>query len=74
MIELVLLCENMAEHDLIIRNGLVVTADEIGEYDIAIKDEKIARVVPKGELNGVSAKKEIDAKGGYVMVHTCWLC
>jgi dihydropyrimidinase len=57
----------MAEYDLFIINGLVVTAEGIDEYDIAIRDETIVKVVPKGELSPLRAKKVIDAKGGYVM-------
>lgn len=56
----------MAEYDLLILNGLVVTVDEIGEFDIAVKDGKIAKVVPKGGLAGASSKKTIDAQGGMV--------
>lgn len=57
------------EYDLIILNGVVVTDTEIGEYDIAVKDEKIVKVVARGSLKDVKAAKTIDAKGGYVMVH-----
>ncbi|KAL5450082.1 hypothetical protein PMIN06_006657 [Paraphaeosphaeria minitans] len=56
-----------AEFDLIIVNGVVVTDTEVGEYDIAVKDEKIAKVVKRGELRGVKATRTIDAEGGYVM-------
>ncbi len=58
----------MANYDLLVLNGIVVTDTEIGEKDIAIKDEKIAQVVPKGMLVGATAKHTIDAQGGYVMV------
>ncbi len=58
----------MASFDLLILNGLVVTASDIGHYDIAIKDEKIALLAPKGLLAETQAKKVIDAEGGYVMV------
>jgi dihydropyrimidinase len=56
----------MAEYDLLVLNGLVVTVDEMGEFDIAVKDEKIVKVVPKGGLAGVQTKKVIDAQGGMV--------
>lgn len=56
------------EYDLLIVNGVVVTDTEVGEYDIAVKDEKIAKVVKRGELSDVKAAKTIDAEGGYVMV------
>jgi dihydropyrimidinase len=58
----------MAEYDLLVLNGLVVTADETGQFDIAVKDGKTAKVVPRGNLDGVTAKKTIDAEGGMVMV------
>lgn len=56
----------MAEYDLLVLNGLVVTVDKMGEFDIAVKDGKIAKVVLKGDLKGVQAKKTIDAQGGMV--------
>jgi dihydropyrimidinase len=58
----------MAEYDLLILNGIVVTHDETREHDIAVKDGKISKLVPRGELAGVKATKTIDAKGGMVMV------
>lgn len=58
----------MAEYDLLVLNGLVVTAEETREFDIAIKDGVIAKVVPRGSLATVTAKKTIDAEGGMVMV------
>jgi dihydropyrimidinase len=56
-----------AEYDLVIINGIVVTDTEIKECDVAVKDEKIAKIVARGELKA-SATKTIDAQGGYVMV------
>ena len=58
----------MASYDLLILNGLVVTASDVGHYDIAIKDEKIALLAARGSLGDTKAKKVIDAEGGYVMV------
>jgi dihydropyrimidinase len=58
----------MAEFDLLVLNGLVVTHDKTGELDIAVKDGKIAKVVPSGALGRVKAKKTIDAQRGMVMV------
>jgi dihydropyrimidinase len=58
----------MVAYDLIILNGLVVTHEETGEFDIAVKDGKIEKVVPRGELGDVETKKTIDANGGMVMV------
>ncbi|KAG4435896.1 hypothetical protein IFR05_008627 [Cadophora sp. M221] len=57
----------MAEYDLLVLNGLVVTADEIGLFDIAVKDGRIEKVVSRGTLESVTAKKTIDAEGGMVM-------
>lgn len=57
-----------AEYDMIIHNGVVVTDSETQEWDIAIKDGKIARLVPRGDLDISSAVKVIDAEGGFVMV------
>jgi len=56
------------EYDLLVVNGLVVTDTEAGEYDIAVKDEKIAAVAERGELKDAKCLKIIDAEGGYVMV------
>jgi len=57
----------MMEYDLIIINGVVVSENEVQEWDIAIKDEKIAKVVPRGGLRDAKATGTIDAEGGYVM-------
>ena len=54
--------------DLLVINGIVVTASDTANYDIAIKDGKIALLAPPGVLGTSSAKKVIDAEGGYVMV------
>jgi hypothetical protein len=62
------------EYDLLVLNGVVVTDAVIGEFDIAIKDEKIAEVVPRGGLSGISSKRTIDAQGGYVMVSWKHMC
>ena len=58
----------MTEYDLLVLNGLVVTDQETAEFDIAVKDGEIAKLVPRGSLKGESAKKTIDAQGGMVMV------
>lgn len=58
----------MDSFDLLVINGLVVTASDTANYDIAIKDGKIALLAPPGVLATSSAKKVIDAEGGYVMV------
>lgn len=54
--------------DLLVINGLVVTASDIANYDIAIKDGKIVLLAPPGVLDINGAKQVIDAEGGYVMV------
>ena len=56
------------EYDLVILNGVVVTESEIGDFDIAVKGEKIAKVGPRGSLKDAKAAKTIDAQGGYVRV------
>ena len=59
----------MDSYDLLIINGLVVTATDVGAYDIAIRDSKIAVLAPRGSLLGIARiGRVIDAEGGYVMV------
>ena len=53
----------MSLYDLIIRNGMLVTAEGITAADIAIADERIAMIGP--ELNGTSTA-EIDAAGLHI--------
>ena len=57
----------MAEYDLLVINGLVVTDQEIREVDIAIKNGKITELASRGSFSGDKAKKTIDAQGGMVM-------
>jgi len=57
----------MAEYDLLVLNGLVVTDQETTELDVAIKEGKIAKLVPRGILSVDKATKWIDAEGGMVM-------
>ncbi|KAL9074484.1 MAG: hypothetical protein Q9161_002272 [Pseudevernia consocians] len=57
----------MESYDLLVINGLVVTASDVAHYDIAIKDEKIALLAPKGSLAEIAAKRVLDAEGGYIM-------
>lgn len=54
--------------DLVITNGICVTAADVARYDVAIKDEKIVLLAASGSLAGVSTKQIIDAEGGYVTV------
>lgn len=55
-------------YDLVITNGVCVTASDVAAWDIAIKDEKIVLHAPSGSLARAEAKRIIDAEGGYVMV------
>lgn len=54
------------DFDLVIINATLVTDTETRECDIAIKDEKIALIEDRGTIKHESAKKVIDAEGGYV--------
>lgn len=56
----------MDSYDLFVINGVVVTDTSIEEVDIAVKDEKIAKLTPRGGLRGLNAKRVVDVKGGYV--------
>jgi dihydropyrimidinase len=56
------------EYDLVITNGVCVTATDVAPYDIAVKNEKILLLSSSGSLKGAKTKKLIDAEGGYVMV------
>ncbi|KAH8701583.1 aminohydrolase [Talaromyces proteolyticus] len=55
------------QYDCIILNGTVVTAADVGCYDIAIKDGKIMLLAPTGYLASAPATRVIDAEGAYVM-------
>ncbi|RFU35177.1 hypothetical protein B7463_g1121, partial [Scytalidium lignicola] len=57
----------MAEFDLLVLNGLVVTDQSTEHYDIAIKDGKISKLEAPGSLAGAKANKIIDAQGAMVM-------
>ena len=57
----------MDSFDLLVINGLIVTASDTANYDIAIKDGKIALLAPPGILPRDKATQVIDAEGGYVM-------
>jgi dihydropyrimidinase len=60
----------MDSFDLLVVNGLVVTASDTAGYDIAIKNGKIVLLAPRGILSKDKAARVIDAEGGYVMVGT----
>ncbi|PYI06899.1 putative allantoinase [Aspergillus sclerotiicarbonarius CBS 121057] len=53
--------------DCIVLDGTVVTAADIGRYDIGIRDGKIALLAPARALAKVRASQVIDAEGAYVM-------
>ncbi|KAE9570651.1 D-hydantoinase [Colletotrichum fructicola] len=55
------------EYDLVITNGVCVTASDVAAWDLAIKDEKIVLQAPSGSLSQADSKRIIDARGGYVM-------
>ncbi|KAK7757375.1 hypothetical protein SLS62_000387 [Diatrype stigma] len=57
----------MDSYDLVIINGLCVTAADVAPYDIAVKDEKIVLLAPSGSLAKANTKRLIDAEEGYVM-------
>jgi hypothetical protein len=54
--------------DLIIKNGLVVTAADVGKYDIGVKGGKIAVLAPSIRTEDSPNAKVIDAEGGFVTV------
>ena len=51
-------------YDVVITNGVCVTAADIASYDIAIKDEKVVLLAPTGSLAQAKSGKIIDAEGG----------
>ena len=53
--------------DLIIRGGEVVTPQDVGNYDIAVKGEEIAAVAAPNTLSDGDAKRTVDASGKIVM-------
>ncbi|KAI0120022.1 hypothetical protein GGR51DRAFT_6112 [Nemania sp. FL0031] len=57
----------MVEYDLVITNGICVTAADIAPLDVAVKDDKIILLAPSGSLSKTRTKRLIDAEGGYVM-------
>ena len=54
----------MADYDLIVRNGRIVTEDRQLEGDIGVKDGRIAAVEPG--LKGITTR-ELDAGGNFVL-------
>ena len=58
----------MDSFDLVIINGICVTAGDVAPYDIAIKGEKVALLAPSGSLAQAKATRMIDAEGAYITV------
>lgn len=54
--------------DCVVLDGTVVTAADVGRYDIGIKDGKIAILAPARSLAIARSSRVIDAEGAYVMV------
>jgi urease alpha subunit len=54
--------------DLIIKNGVVATAADVGKYDIGVKDGKIAVLAPSIDPKGSPDARVIDAEGAFVTV------
>ncbi len=59
---------SMDHFDLVITNGVCVTASDVSPYDIAIKDERVVLLAASGSLARTPATRVIDAEGGYVTV------
>lgn len=53
--------------DLIIRGGEVVTPQDLGDHDIAVKGEKIASVAAPNTLSDGDAKRNVDVSGKMIM-------
>lgn len=56
----------MESFDLLIVNGLIVTAGDLAKYDVAVKEGKIALLARPGLLSPSRSRKVIDACGAYV--------
>ena len=54
--------------DLIVKNGVVATAADVGKYDIGVKDGKIAILAPSISADQFPKARIIDAEGGFVTV------
>lgn len=55
-------------YDIVIENGKIVdgTGNPFFYGDVGIRGDRIAAVLPRGALNGVSARERIDARGQVV--------
>ncbi|KAI5478105.1 aminohydrolase [Pseudohyphozyma bogoriensis] len=56
----------MSKFDLVIINGIVVTAGDVGSYSIGVKDGKIAALSPEFTKEEIGDAEVIDAEGAYV--------
>ena len=56
--------------DLIIKNGVIATAADVGKYDIGVKDGKIMTLAPSIDPADSPKAKLIDAEGAFVTVRT----
>jgi dihydropyrimidinase len=54
--------------DLIIKDGIVVTAADVGKYDIGVKNGKIATLAPSIKSDDSPNARVIDAEGAFVTV------
>ena len=59
--------------DLIIKNGVVATAADVGKYDIGVKDGKISILAPSIDPKDSPKAKVIDAEGAFVTVYASLL-
>ncbi|KAG9252295.1 aminohydrolase [Emericellopsis atlantica] len=57
---------SLGSFDCVVLNGTVVTAADIGQYDIGIRDGKIAMLAPRSSLANATADRVIDAQGAFV--------
>ena len=58
--------------DLIIKNGIIVTAADVGKYNIGVKDGKIAILAPSIKSEDSPNARVIDAEGAFVTVQLCF--
>ncbi len=56
----------MADFDLVVRNGTVVTSGGRRAADVGIRDGKFVAIEPRGQIGGISTD-EIDATDRYVL-------
>ncbi len=54
------------DYDLVITNGVCVTASDVAPLDVGIRGDKVAVLAPSGSLATARTTRLIDAAGGYV--------